>query len=238
MTLTSISGNLICSKDLKVIDRVVRQYSGLKSSTGISNRVQNLGLSEDTDELAKVMKDLADKYSDLVSQVRAGIAGSKTGQEFMTKLRAQVQKLKAGNCAEQSYLVHSDLKSEGMHPRLVQMIVESESSLASKRNIRKLKKARKKDVEPNKPSRRFPEGIYVQDDARRHQFVIAGLSKDAKLNDPTTWGNNAIIADAWAGIAMPAQRALQHLKIIFRAGANDKVTFKDDIFIKTKFGNL
>ncbi len=47
-----------------------------------------------------------------------------------------------------------------------------------------------------------------------HCFIVFNLDKNAKLDNPATWGNKAIIADAWANIVMPAYDALNYYKKI------------------------
>ena len=50
---------------------------------------------------------------------------------------------------------------------------------------------------------------------KNHTFVIFNLKSGAKLDEPSTWGNKAIIADAWCNIVMKATDALEYYKSFF-----------------------
>lgn len=45
-----------------------------------------------------------------------------------------------------------------------------------------------------------------------HIFTVFGLKKGAELINPKTWGNEAVIVDAWTGIVKQAHDALNYLK--------------------------
>ena len=71
-----------------------------------------------------------------------------------------------------------------------------------------------------------------------HSFLVFNLSRNSKLDDPTTWGNKAIIADAWCNIVMPAYDALNYYKDFFSYNSKkefqiffgaDKIKLKDKI---------
>ena len=49
-----------------------------------------------------------------------------------------------------------------------------------------------------------------------HSFVVIGLKKDAKLTDPKTWGNNAVIVDAWNGVVGKAKEVLDQYQRMFK----------------------
>lgn len=44
-----------------------------------------------------------------------------------------------------------------------------------------------------------------------HYTTVIGLEKNAKIEDPKTWGPKAVIVDGWADIVMPAREALDYL---------------------------
>lgn len=48
-----------------------------------------------------------------------------------------------------------------------------------------------------------------------HVFTVAGLSKNADIKNPQTWGSNAIICDAWAGICDKAENGIKFYKEFF-----------------------
>ncbi len=48
-----------------------------------------------------------------------------------------------------------------------------------------------------------------------HFATVIGLKKGARLDSPKTWGNQAVVVDAWSGISMEARAAIDHyLKIL------------------------
>lgn len=45
-----------------------------------------------------------------------------------------------------------------------------------------------------------------------HLFPVMGIKKGANIDDPETWGENAVIIDAWANFVMKAQEGLDYIK--------------------------
>lgn len=45
-----------------------------------------------------------------------------------------------------------------------------------------------------------------------HIFPVMAMKKDANINKPETWGDNAVIIDAWANIVMKAEEGINYLK--------------------------
>jgi len=45
-----------------------------------------------------------------------------------------------------------------------------------------------------------------------HLFTVFGLKKGAKFDEPKTWGNKAVVVDAWGNIVMQAREAIEHFK--------------------------
>lgn len=60
------------------------------------------------------------------------------------------------------------------------------------------------------------------DELEKHVFAVVGLDKNAKLSDPSTWGNKAVVLDPWSDIVAPVEsenpsyRALNKLYARFR----------------------
>lgn len=52
------------------------------------------------------------------------------------------------------------------------------------------------------------EIIYIKNG--NHVFLVLDRHKDSELQNPATWGYNAVICDAWAGQVYPAEDLLQH----------------------------
>lgn len=45
-----------------------------------------------------------------------------------------------------------------------------------------------------------------------HLFPVMGMKKGANIDKPETWGDNAVIVDAWANFVMKAQEGLDYIK--------------------------
>lgn len=48
-----------------------------------------------------------------------------------------------------------------------------------------------------------------------HFTCVFGLKKDAKIAEPKTWGNQAVIVDAWSNIVMESKQALEYFYKLF-----------------------
>lgn len=71
-----------------------------------------------------------------------------------------------------------------------------------------------------------------------HTFIVFNLKPNARLDAPNTWGNKAIIADAYANIVMRAKEALSFYKEYFAINTKkefqiffnaDKIKLPDNI---------
>lgn len=49
-----------------------------------------------------------------------------------------------------------------------------------------------------------------------HIFTVFGMKNGAQLENPRTWGNNAVVVDSWANIVMPAREAIEYFKNFFK----------------------
>lgn len=54
---------------------------------------------------------------------------------------------------------------------------------------------------------------------RNHVSTVVGLKKGAKIENPKTWGNKAIIVDAWQGIVMKADDAIRFFEKSLKANS-------------------
>ena len=41
------------------------------------------------------------------------------------------------------------------------------------------------------------------------------MKEDAKINDPSTWGDDAVVCDVWANIAMGKDEAIEYYRDLF-----------------------
>lgn len=66
-----------------------------------------------------------------------------------------------------------------------------------------------------------------------HTFLVLNLSPYAQLDAPTTWGNKAIVVDAWSNIVMKADEAIRYFEKIFSNNLQkEKVIFESANKIK------
>lgn len=56
-----------------------------------------------------------------------------------------------------------------------------------------------------------------------HVFNVIGLSEDANTKDPRTWGENAVVIDAWSGKVFTPQEALEFFKDFFGYDSVDDI---------------
>jgi hypothetical protein len=75
-------------------------------------------------------------------------------------------------------------------------------------------------------------------DEYNHYSTVFGLKKEAKIENPSTWGTKAVIVDGWKGIVMKASDALDFFKQGLSIGKKvTKVVYSDadpEHFIKIK----
>ena len=65
-----------------------------------------------------------------------------------------------------------------------------------------------------------------------HAFTVFGLSKNADIAKPHSWGKNAVIVDAWSNIVKKSQDALEYMKTLFNPESGEKT------FELSKYQNL
>ena len=53
-----------------------------------------------------------------------------------------------------------------------------------------------------------------------HSFVVSGLSRNADIANPKTWGNEAVVTDPWSNVVLGAREAIDYFRKIF--GFNPK----------------
>ena len=53
------------------------------------------------------------------------------------------------------------------------------------------------------------------DQERQHTFAVLNLAKDADIQNPKTWGQDAIIVDPWSGLVKRACQGIEFFKDIF-----------------------
>ena len=56
-----------------------------------------------------------------------------------------------------------------------------------------------------------------------HVFNVIGMAENADTKDPTTWGENAVIIDAWAGKTFTPQEGLEFYKDFFTYKSVDEI---------------
>lgn len=61
------------------------------------------------------------------------------------------------------------------------------------------------------------------DKRKNHTFTVFGLSEDAKLSKPESWGKNAIIIDGWTNMVKKAQEGIEYLKTHFEFNPENEV---------------
>lgn len=52
--------------------------------------------------------------------------------------------------------------------------------------------------------------------SKNHAFTVIGLDNNAEINNPHTWGKNAVIVDAWANMVKRAAEGIEYIKTILK----------------------
>lgn len=64
---------------------------------------------------------------------------------------------------------------------------------------------------------------------KNHTIPVIGIDKKAKLEDPATWGPNAVIVDAWSNVVMKAKDGIEYFKQVLKFNPNDEqLVFRND----------
>lgn len=58
-----------------------------------------------------------------------------------------------------------------------------------------------------------------------HTFCVIGMAENADTTDPSTWGKNAVIVDAWIGKSFSVQEGIDYYKEFLRFDDKHKMTF-------------
>ena len=67
---------------------------------------------------------------------------------------------------------------------------------------------------------------FGQDEGRgSHTFCVVGMAENADTTDPSTWGENAVIVDAWIGKSFSVQEGIDYYKEFLRFDDKHKMTF-------------
>lgn len=67
---------------------------------------------------------------------------------------------------------------------------------------------------------------FGQDEGRgSHTFCVVGMAENADTTNPSTWGKNAVIVDAWIGKSFSVQEGIDYYKEFLRFDDKHKMTF-------------
>ena len=58
-----------------------------------------------------------------------------------------------------------------------------------------------------------------------HTFSVIGMAENADTTDPSTWGKDAVIVDAWIGKSFSVQEGIEYYKEFLRFDDEHKMTF-------------
>lgn len=61
-----------------------------------------------------------------------------------------------------------------------------------------------------------------------HEFAVFGLKKGARLDNPKTWGQEAVVVDPWVNRVMPANEAIEYYKIKLGFDSTKHTTVYDE----------
>lgn len=133
------------------------------------------------------LEDLFQKLDRLLDKVRkplkAMLKRDVPYEDYMKAMKEKISKHKVANCGEMAFISQQLLELKGKKTDVVSFnIIEKFSH-----------RERNKGVDD-------------------HTVLIMNLREKANVNDPQTWGREAIIVDPWFGIARRANLALRQIK--------------------------
>lgn len=102
--------------------------------------------------------------------------------KFIETTKKSVPLLEVGNCSEQAILAATYLKETKN--------IDNFALVAA--------------IEVLNPKAFVEKPLKYAFEATNHVFLVLDLDPDAKLDDPSTWGKNAVIVDPWGDILAPA----------------------------------
>lgn len=74
---------------------------------------------------------------------------------------------------------------------------------------------------------------------KQHTFLIFGLKKEAKINNPKTWGQNAVVVDSWSNLVLPAKEALEYFENFFKFNSKThKIRLKQVMYSRNGYPKL
>ena len=156
----------------------------------------------------KKLRILADKYNQEINNARLKLEGGyDTWDAYIEKLKKVVCAEKAANCGEQADLMLDVFLQNGEEAHSVCVTFYTKGDMFS------------------------DEQFY-----RNHAFVVSGLSRNADITKPKTWGNEAVVTDPWSNVVLSAGEAIDYFRKILGFNPkyhretfeqNDKINIQD-----------
>lgn len=213
IAFTSLKSNLRLGE--KVLKEFNSEYPYLRSNSFVGAKIRQNKNNPKFDLINLDLYDLSRSYCHRLGEVRkaAGyLPPPYTYGEFiehLKKLSPVLSEIRAGNCSEQAKMIQAKiLENKELAHNVLMHVQKSVLGI-------------------------FKYNKWHGD----HTFTIIGLKDGAKINKPKTWGNEAVIVDAWTNTVMPAREAIQYFENFLGFGSQ-KVSSKFKLLDKIKAEDL
>lgn len=182
--------------NLKIARTVLKDFKSefpyLHSDTFVQTKMLKHAGKNDSKskELCHKLFRLKKKYANEVNEMRNKARDKKYPDidEYIIEKQKLVKETNAANCDECAELIYFRLKKNNIFNNITSQTV--------------LKKA---------------DGLNSTEElsTKFHKFNVIGLDKKARIDEPKTWGENAVIIDGWLNLSGKAKDMLEHYKVIF-----------------------
>lgn len=196
-----------CRKNILIGERFLKlfnsSYPRLHSNSALEFKILKIKDNPRYQKILPKIVEIADKYFNKeLSSIRikmykhyfTNLNSFETLSLKINTLKKLIQKYNCADCGERAEILQYNLLSNGIKAHKITMEVKNKSLL-----------------------KRF------NNDMNNHSFVVIGMKDGAILTNPKTWGNKAVIVDAWSKICLPAKDALQYFETLLNFNPNQNI---------------
>lgn len=183
----------------KVLKEIRQEFPFLRSATFVHAKIEKLKINPNFEKIKVQSNRLESRYNEGVFVTRSQLSEDMDCFEFVRKSKEVYESQNFANCGENSFLAFVGLYKHDQKPTVLTLEVQ----------------------------KRFLGIFYIKMPDKNHQFPIFGLKKGAKISNPATWGEKAVVVDPWVNIVMPAKEALEYLKDFLGVKEGNRVVFKE-----------
>ncbi len=186
MAINTLQSNLALSREAV---QKVKSYQLVSPTRQVLNGTLEKDVYTKADGYIENLRDEVDIYKDIKAKDKIS-ALTKRFEDIIDYIEELCLNKGVGNCEEQAFIAAKYLRRKGAK-KVAVLTFELPEHL--------------KEKSPNKTFDKFKS-------FGEHNFVVCGLKRSASLQDPKTWGKNAVVVDPWLGIASPAVEGMELMR--------------------------